>query len=230
MISMMSLDDPVSFDDAVEEDMNIDNILQQQSFLDPILPRYVPPIPTPVVGAELLGTDKNSLVVYDPPPWIPRPMELYVKPGMEGLLSRPFDYIPTLSLKQLGVCLPMLDELSSVLKVCKEKYAAIKGDTQMVSIIENSSDGTSPTDAEMDNDSSLEETYFRIPEPLTSSVADVCSMETSEKVVHIIFDLDNIKHQNIAWVKVDINFNCPGEKRHTTPCCDRSWKRLKREK
>ena len=229
-ISMMSFDDPVSFDDAVEEDMNLDNILQQQSFLDPVLPRYIPPVPTPVVGAELLGTDKNSLVVYDPPPWIPRPMELYVKPGMEGLLSCPFDYIPTLSLKQLGVCLPTLDELSSVLKVWKEKYAAIKGDTQMVSIIENSSDGTSPTDAEMDDDSSLEETYFRVPEPLTSSVADVCSMETSEKVVHVIFDLDKIKNQNIAGVKVDVNFNCPGEKRHATPCCDRSWKRLKREK
>ena len=95
----------------------------------------------------------------------------------------------------------MLDELSSVLKVWKEKYAAIKGDTQMVSIIENSSDGTSPMDAEMDDDSSLEETYFHVPEPLTSSVADVCSMETSEKVVHVIFDLDKIKNQNIAGVK-----------------------------
>ena len=124
----------------------------------------------------------------------------------------------------------MLDELSSVLKVWKEKYAAIKGDTQMVSIIENSSDGTSPMDAEMDDDSSLEETYFHVPEPLTSSIADVCSIETSEKVVHIIFDLDKIKNQNIAGVKVDINFNCPGEKRHATPCCDRSWKRLKCEK
>ena len=105
-----------------------------------------------------------------------------------------------------------------------------KGDTQMVSIIENSSDGTSPM--EMDNDSSLEETYFPIPEPLTSSIADVCSMETSEKVVHIIFDLDKIKNQNIARVKVYVNFNCPGEKRkrHTTPCCDRLWKRLKCEK
>ena len=50
-ISMMSFDDPVSFDDAVEEDMNLDNILQQQSFLDPVLPRYVSPIPTPLVGA-----------------------------------------------------------------------------------------------------------------------------------------------------------------------------------
>ena len=84
-ISMMSFDDPVSFDDAIEEDMNLDNILQQQSFLGPVLPRYVPPIPTPVVRAELLGTDKNSLVVYDRLLWIPRPMELYVKPGMEGL-------------------------------------------------------------------------------------------------------------------------------------------------
>ena len=91
------------------KDMNLDNILQQQSFLGPVLPHYVPPIPTPVVGAELLGTDKNSLVVYDPLPWIPRPMELYMKPGMEGLLSRPFDYIPSLSLKQLGVCQPTLD-------------------------------------------------------------------------------------------------------------------------
>ena len=81
----------------------------------------------------------------------------------------------------------------------------------------------------MDNDSSLEETYFCVPEPLTSSVADVCSMETSEKVVHVIFDLDKIKNQNIAGVKVDVNFNCPGEKRHATPCCDRSWKRLKHE-
>ena len=97
-ISMMLFDDPVSFDDTVEEDMNLDNILQQQSFMDPVLPRYVSPIPTPVVGAELLGTDKNSLVVYNPLPWIPRPMELYVKPGMEELLSCPFDYIPTLSL------------------------------------------------------------------------------------------------------------------------------------
>ena len=69
-ISMMSFNDPVSFDDAVEEDMNLDNILQQQSFLGPVLPRYVPPVPTPVVGAELLGTDKNSLVVYDPPPCV----------------------------------------------------------------------------------------------------------------------------------------------------------------
>ena len=117
------------------------------------------------------------------------------------------------SLKQLGVCLPTLDELSSVLKVWKEKYAVIKGDTQMVSIIENSSDGTSPMDAEMDDDSSLEETYFRVPKPLASSVADVCSMETSEKVVHIIFNLYKIKNQNIAGVKVDVNFNCPGEKR-----------------
>ena len=37
-ISMMSFDDSVSFNDAVEEDMNLDNILQQQSFLDPVLP------------------------------------------------------------------------------------------------------------------------------------------------------------------------------------------------
>ena len=42
-ISMMSFDDPVSFNDAVEEDMNVDNILQQQSFLGPVLPHYVPP-------------------------------------------------------------------------------------------------------------------------------------------------------------------------------------------
>ena len=117
-----------------------------------------------------------------------------------------------------------------MLKVWKEKYAAIKGDTQMVSIIENSSDGTSPTHTQMDDDSSLEETYFCVPKPLTSSVADVCSMETSKKVVHVIFDLDKIKNQNIAGVKVDVNFNCPDVKRHTTPCCDRSWKRLKREK
>ena len=92
---------------------------------------------------------------------------MYVKSGMEELFSSSFDYIPTLSLKEFGVGLPTLDELSNVLKVCKEKYAAMKGDTQMVPIIENSSDGTSPTDAEMDDDSSLEETYFRIPEPLT---------------------------------------------------------------
>ena len=83
-ISMMSFDDPVSFDDAVEEDMNLDNILQQQSFLDPVLPCYVPPVPTPVVGAELLGTDKNSLVVYDPPPWIPRPMYVTVRKTRDG--------------------------------------------------------------------------------------------------------------------------------------------------
>ena len=42
-ISMMSFNNPVSFDDAVEEDMNLDNILQQQSFLGPVLPCYVPP-------------------------------------------------------------------------------------------------------------------------------------------------------------------------------------------
>ena len=59
-ISMMSFDDPVSFDDAVEEDMNLDNISQQQSFLGPVLPCYVPPVPTPVVGVELLGTDKKQ--------------------------------------------------------------------------------------------------------------------------------------------------------------------------
>ena len=64
----------------------------------------------------------------------------------------------------MGVCLPTLDELSSVLKVWKEKYAAINCDTQMVSIIENSSDDTSPTDAEMDNDSSLVKTLtFAFP-------------------------------------------------------------------
>ena len=106
----------------------------------------------------------------------------------------------------------------------------MKGETHLVPIIENSLNGTSPTDAEMDDDSSLEETYFRLPEPLKSSVADVCSMETSEKVVHVIFDLDKIKNQSFAGVKVDVNFNCPGEKRHATPCCDRSWNRLKREK
>ena len=228
-ISMMSFQDPVDFDDSLEEDMNLDNILQPP-FIGPVLPHYVPPVPTPVIGAKLLGTNKNSLLVYDPPPWIPRPMELYVKSGMEGLFSRPFDYIPTPSLEEFGVSLPTLDELSSLLKVWKEKYAAMKGETQLVPIIENSSNGTSPTDAEMDDDSSLEETYFRLPEPLKSSVADVCSMETSEKVVHVIFDLDKIKNQSIAGVKVDVNFNCPGEKRHATPCCDRSWKRLKREK
>ena len=157
-------------------------------------------------------------------------MELYVKSGMEGLFSGPFDYIPTPSLEEFGVSLPTLDELSSLLKLWKEKYAAMKGETQLVPIIENSSNGTSPMDAEMDDDSSLEETSFRLPEPLKSSVADVCSMETSEKVVHVIFDLDKIKNQSIAGVKVDVNFNCPGEKKHATPCCDRSWKRLKREK
>ena len=149
-------------------------------------------------------------------------MELYVKSGMEGLFSGPFDYIPTPSLKEFGVSLPTLDELSGLLKLWKEKYAAMKGETQLVPIIENSSNGTSPTDTEMDDNSSLEETYFCLLEPLKSSLADVCSMETSEKVVHIIFDLDKIKNQSITGLKVDVNFNCPGEKRHATPCCDRS--------
>ena len=48
--------------------------------------------------------------------------------------------------------------------------------------------------------------------------------------MHVILDSDKIKNQNIARIKVDVNFNWPGEKRHATPCCDRSWKRLKREK
>ena len=62
-ISMMSFEDPVDFDDSPEEDMNIDNILQQPPFIGPVLPHYVPPVPTPVIGAELLGTNKNSLLV-----------------------------------------------------------------------------------------------------------------------------------------------------------------------
>ena len=85
----------------------------------------------------------------------------------------------------------------------------------------------------MDDDSSIEDHYFRLPEPLTLSVVDVCSMETSEKVVHVIFDLDKIDKQQIAGVKVDVNFNCPGEKRKKTAtnCCDCSFfKKVKREK
>ena len=41
-ISMMSFQDPVDFDDSLEEDMNLDNILQPP-FIGPVLPHYIPP-------------------------------------------------------------------------------------------------------------------------------------------------------------------------------------------
>ena len=61
-ISMMSFQDPVDFDDSLEEDMNLDNILQPP-FIGLVLPCYVPPIPTPVIGAKLLGTKKKFISV-----------------------------------------------------------------------------------------------------------------------------------------------------------------------
>ena len=88
-------------------------------------------------------------------------------------------------------------------------------------------------ESSIEDDSSIEEHYFRLPQPLTSSISDICSMETDEKVVHVIFDIDKLDKKKISGVKVDVNFNCQGqgEKRRRTNCCDlASYKKLRREK
>ena len=58
-ISFMSFEDPVSFNDNIE---------QSTDFWRAVLPKYVPhPPPMTAVGAELVATEQNSLVVYNPP-------------------------------------------------------------------------------------------------------------------------------------------------------------------
>ena len=238
-MSLMSFEDPVNF----EEDMNTDigDIAESNDLWETVLPKYVHSKPTSIVGGELVGTEHNSLVIYDPPPWVERPQKVYVKPGMEELFTctSRFNHVPTLSMKNIP--LPMIPELPTMLSVWK--HADSKADSLSGSIDgdERASGGNTcgTTDPEMESsmeeDSSMEEHYFRFPEPLTSSVSDVCSMETDEKVVHVTFDLDRLDRKKIAGVKVDVNFNCQGEKRRRTAtnCCDCSFfnfKKVKREK
>ena len=148
-----------------------------------------------------------------------------------------FSFVPTLRIKTLGIPLMTIPELPTIMSVWKNM-------TSNAESLSGSSDGDMAsggntcitTDHEMEfsckDDSSMEEHYFRLPEPLTSSVSDVCTMETSNKVVHVIFDLDKLDKQKIAGIKIDVNFNCRGEKRRNLEnCCDRSFfKKMKPEK
>ena len=62
-------------------------------------------------------------------------------------------------------------------------------------------------------DSLSNDTYFQIPQPLiTSSVKDMCGLQSNDRVMHIIFDLNTINKNNLNSVKVDINFNKGGKR------------------
>ena len=228
-ISLLSFEDPISSDEAMNIDS--DDTPGQHDFWATRLPTYIPPTPTSVVGADLVATELNKLVLYNPPPWVERPKKVFVRPGMEELFTCDstctcsFRYVPTLpTIPELHV--PTLLSLVSVWKNaasnCPSQNGFIDGST------------TDPDmESSIEDDSSIEEHYFRLPQPLTSSVSDICSMETDEKVVHVIFDIDKLDKKKISGVKVDVNFNCQGqgEKRRRTNCCDlSSYKKLRREK
>ena len=62
-------------------------------------------------------------------------------------------------------------------------------------------------------DSLSNDTYFQIPRPLiTSSVKDMYSLQSNDRVMHVIFDLNTINKNNLNSVKVDINFNKGGKR------------------
>ena len=67
-LSLLSFEDPVNLDD----DMNIDvgDIKIKTDVFATVLPKYVPPPQTRVIGANLVATPLNSLLIYDPPQWV----------------------------------------------------------------------------------------------------------------------------------------------------------------
>ena len=225
-ISLLSFDDPISSDEAMNIDS--DNTLGQHDFWAMMLGNNNK---ASVVGADLVATELNKLVLYNPPPWVEQPKKVFVRPGMEELFTCDstctcsFRYVPTLpTIPEFHV--PTLLSLVSVWKNAASNYPSQNG------CIDGST--TDPDmESSLEHDSSIEEHYFRLPQPLTSSVSDICSMETDEKVVHVIFDIDKLDRKNISGVKVDVNFNCQGqgEKRRRTNCCDLTpYKKLRREK
>ena len=190
-----------------------------------------PPTPSSVVGADLVATELNKLALYNPPPWVERPKKVFVQPGMEELFTCDstctctFRYVPTLPTVpelHLPTLLSRLYIWKNAASTCPSKNGFIDGSS------------TDPDmESSLEDDSSIEEQYFRLQQPLTSSVSDICSMETDEKVVHVMFDIDKLDRKNISGVKVDVNFNCQGqgEKRRRTNCCDLTpYKKLRREK
>ena len=47
---------------------------------------------------------------------------------------------------------------------------------------------------------------------ITSSVKDMFGLQSNDRVMHIIFDLNTINKNNLNSVKVDINFNKGGKR------------------
>ena len=47
---------------------------------------------------------------------------------------------------------------------------------------------------------------------ITSSVKDMCGLQSNDRVMHVIFDLNTINKNNLNSVKVDINFNKGGKR------------------
>ena len=107
-----------------------------------------------------------------------------MKPGMEELFTSAsaFSYVPTLRIKTVGSPLPTMPEMPTILSVWKNAASnagslssSTNGDEMASGSGGNTCITTDPEmESSMEDDSSMEEHYFRLPEPLTSSVSDVC--------------------------------------------------------